>query len=141
MYAKLTLVGNLGQDPELRFIDDGTPVCNFSVACNRKWTNKDGSKGEQTTWFRCSAWRGLAETVNQYLSKGRQVFIEGRLNPDENGSPRVFNRNDGTAGSSYEVTVDRCIFLGSRGSNGSDGASESTSEEAPVAEKTEQIPF
>jgi len=142
MYAKITLVGNLGQDPEMRYVGDGTPVTNFSVACNRKWTNKDGSKGEQTTWFRCTAWRKTAETINQYLTKGRQVFIEGRLNPDENGSPRVFTRNDGTPGASYEVVVDRCFFLGSRGGNGASGsAPEDASEEAPVTEETEGIPF
>ena len=97
MYAKLIIVGNLGGDPEMRYVPDGTPVTNFSVAVNRRWNNADGSPGEETLWFRCTAWRKTTEVVNQYLSKGRQVLVEGRLRPDENGNPRVFTRNDGSA--------------------------------------------
>ena len=112
MYAKMIIVGNLGGDPEMRYVPDGTPVTNFSVAVNRRWNNADGSQGEETLWFRCTAWRKTAEVVNQYLAKGRQVLVEGRLRPDENGNPRVFTRNDGSAGSSYEVTVETIKFLG-----------------------------
>ena len=82
MYAKLIIVGNLGQEPVMRYLPDGTPVTNFSVAVNRRWNNADGSPGEETLWFRCTAWRKTAEVVNQYLAKGRQVLVEGRLRPD-----------------------------------------------------------
>lgn len=133
MYAKLIIVGNLGGDPEMRYTPDGTPVANFSVAVNRRWNNADGSPGEETLWFRCTAWRRTAEVVNQYLSKGRQVLVEGRLRPDENGGPRVFTRNDGSAGASYEVTVEQIKFLGSAPGNGEGG-------EVPPVE-TEEIPF
>ncbi|MFB0534459.1 MAG: single-stranded DNA-binding protein [Anaerolineae bacterium] len=116
MYHKIIIVGNLGRDPEMRYTPQGTPVTNFSVATNRKWTNADGTPGEETTWYRISAWGKLGEICNQYLSKGRQVFIEGRLRPDpETGGPRIWTRPDGTAGASFEVHADTVRFLGGRG--------------------------
>jgi len=132
MFCKLIFVGNLGDDPIMRYVPDGTPVTNFSVAVNRRWNNADGSQGEETLWFRCTAWRKTAEVVNQYLSKGRQVLVEGRLRPDENGNPRVFTRNDGSAGAAYEVTVETVKFLGSPPNNGAQAP-------APIAE--EEVPF
>jgi single-strand DNA-binding protein len=134
MYAKLIIVGNLGGDPEMRYTPDGTPVTNFSVAVNRRWNNADGSPGEETLWFRCTAWRKTAEVVNQYLAKGRQVLVEGRLRPDpDTGGPRTFVRNDGSPGAAYEVTVETIKFLGSApNSNGSQAL-------APIDE--ESIPF
>jgi single-strand DNA-binding protein len=116
MYHKVIIIGNLGNDPELRYTPTGDPVVTFSVAANRRWTNQDGSPGEETVWFRCTAWRRLAETINQYLSKGRQVYIEGRLTPDKNtGGPRIWVGQDGQARASYEVTVETAKFLGARG--------------------------
>ena len=116
MYQKITIVGNLGGDPEMRYTASGVPVTKFSVATNRRWTSADGNPGEETTWFRVSAWRGLAETCNQYLSKGRQVLVEGRLVPDkESGGPRVWTGNDGVARASYEVQAIDIKFLGGRG--------------------------
>ena len=137
MYMNLVFVGNLGDQPEMRYTPDGTPVTNFSVAVNRKWNNSDGSQGEETIWLRCTAWRKTAEVVNQYLSKGRQVLVEGRLNPDrETGGPRVYQRNDGSPGASYEVTVETIKFLGSaQGGNGS------TQEAVPVSFEEDAIPF
>jgi single-stranded DNA-binding protein len=87
MYAKLIIVGNLGGDPTMRYLPDGTPVTNFSVAVNRRWNNADGTPGEETIWFRCTAWRKTAEVVNQYLAKGRQVLVEGRLNSAPTARP------------------------------------------------------
>ena len=115
-YQKLIIVGNLGRDPEMRYLPDGTPVTSFSVATNRRWSNQDGSQGEETTWFRVSAWNKQAEVAAQYLSKGRQVMIEGQLTPDRaTGGPRTYQRQDGTYGASYEVRAFRIVFLGSRG--------------------------
>ena len=96
----------------MRHTPDGTHVTNFSVALDRRWNNSDGSQGEEVICMRCTAWRKTAEVVNQYLAKGRQVLVEGRLRPDENSNPRVFTRSDGSAGSSYEVTVETIKFLG-----------------------------
>ncbi len=115
MYQKIVLIGNLGRDPEMRYTADGTPVTSFSIATNEKWTGRDGEQQERTTWWRISAWRRLAETCNQYLSKGSQVLVEGRMNTDpETGGPRVFTRNDGTSGASYEVTASTVRFLSGR---------------------------
>jgi single-strand DNA-binding protein len=116
MYHKVTIVGNLGRDPEMRYTPQGTPVTSFTVAANRNWTNTDGTPGKETTWFRVTAWRRMAEVCNQYLAKGRQVFIEGWLKPDpETGGPRVWTGNDGVARASFEVTPRIIKFLGGRG--------------------------
>jgi single-strand DNA-binding protein len=124
-YQKLILVGHLGRDPELRYTGDGTPVTTLSLATTRKWRNSDGSQGEETTWFRISVWRRQAEITAQYLRKGRQVMVEGRLAPDkETGGPRIWTRQDGTPGASYEITADRVIFLGGGRAEGSDEAAE-----------------
>ena len=141
MYQKLIIVGNLGGDPEMRYTPDGTPVTNFSVATNRKWNNPDGSQGEETIWFRVTAWRKLAETCNQYLSKGRQVFVEGRLTPDKTtGGPRIWTGNDGKARASYEMTADTVKFLG--GPRGEGGETSTSFQETPPPEMGEsEIPF
>ena len=118
-YQKLIIVGNLGRDPEMRYTPDGTPVTNCSMAVSRTWSNPDGSKGEETTWFRVTAWRRTAEIAAQYLTKGRQVMVEGRLTVDKaTGGPRVYQRQDGTYGASFEVTCDRLILLAGRGEAG-----------------------
>lgn len=136
MYHKITIIGNLGRDPEMRYTPDGTPVTTFSVATNRRWTNPDGSQGEETIWFRVTAWRRLAETAADYLRKGRQVYIEGRLQPDKNtGGPRVYQRQDGTSGASYEVVADLIKFIGARPESDWEEA------EAPVSEDTQEMPF
>lgn len=140
MYQKVTIIGNLGRDPEMRYTPDGTPVTNFSVATNRRWTSADGSQGEETVWFRVTAWRRMAEVCNEYLSKGRQVFVEGRLRPDpETGGPRVYQRNDGTYGAQFEVTARTVKFLGRAGA-APQAAAPDVPEEPPVEEE-EEIPF
>ena len=139
MYHKITIVGNLGRDPEMRYTDDGTPVCDFSVATNRQWRRPDGSQGEETVWFRITAWRRMAEVCNQYLQKGRQVLVEGQLKPDESGGPRVWTGNDGVARASYEITALTVKFLGGRGSaTGLNGEGESEGSDELLEE---EIPF
>lgn len=116
MYQKIVLVGNLGRDPEMRYTADGTPVTNLSVATTERWTGQDGQPQERTAWWRVSVWGKQAEAVNQYLSKGRQVLVEGRMNADpETGGPRVYTRSDGSSGASYEVRAITVRFLGGRG--------------------------
>jgi len=110
MYQKLIIIGNLGRDPELRFLPDGTPVTTFSVATSRKAGEKD-----ETTWFRVTVWNKQAESCNQYLHKGSKVLVEGRLRPDESGNPTVFQRKDGSWGASYEVTAETVRFLTPKG--------------------------
>jgi single-strand DNA-binding protein len=76
---KVILVGNLGADPEMRYTAGGTAVCRLSVATSRRFTDKQGNRQEETAWHRVDVWGKMAETCAQYLSKGRQVYIEGRL--------------------------------------------------------------
>lgn len=115
MFQKLTLVGNLGSDPEMRYMQDGTAVTNFSLATNRRWTNGDGNKGEETAWFRVQCWGKQAENANQYLERGRQVMVEGRMVVDpETGGPKTFTRRDGSIGAAFEVRALNVTFLGGR---------------------------
>ena len=112
-YQKLIIVGNLGADPTMRFTPNGTAVTNMNVASNRTWTDTDGTKKSETTWWRVSVWNKQAEACNNYLQKGSLVLVEGELRPDrETGNPRVFTRNDGTTGASYEVFAHNVRFLG-----------------------------
>lgn len=137
-YQKIVIVGNLGRDPEMRYLQSGQAVTNFNVATNRQYTASNGERMKETTWFRVSAWGRQAETCNQYLKMGSKVLVEGRLNPDrETGSPRVYERKDGTVGSSYEITADRVVFMSSRDDQGSYQPRESGGE---VVEEDE-IPF
>lgn len=76
---KVILIGNLGKDPEVRYLDSGDCVCNFSLATSEKWKDKNGEQQERTEWHRIVAWRKLGETCGRYLSKGRQVCIEGKI--------------------------------------------------------------
>lgn len=116
MHSKTILIGNVGHEPQLRYLNDGEAVCNFSVATNRKWLDaQTGEPAEETTWYRVSVWGAYAETCHQYLERGRQVYIEGRLRPDpETGGPRLYTRQDGTVGASYELVADVVRFLGGR---------------------------
>jgi single-strand DNA-binding protein len=115
---KIIVIGNLGRNPEMRYLPSGQPVTNFSVASNRKWNDAEGQTHEETIWVRVSAFGRLAEVCNQYLAKGRQVYVEGRLRPDqETGGPRVFTRKDGTPGASYELVAATVQFLGGRNGN------------------------
>ena len=117
MYQKIIIIGNLGNDPEMRYTAQGTPVTSFSVAANRVWTDQNGQRQERTTWFRVSAWRRLAETCNQYLSKGRLVLVEGEMQEAE-----AFQGRDGEWRASLNVTARDVKFLGGRGDGGDAGA-------------------
>jgi single-strand DNA-binding protein len=138
MYHTIIVVGNLGRDPEMRYTPSGQAVTNFNVATNRSYTSSDGNQVKETVWFRVSAWGKTAEVSNQYLKKGSKVLVEGRLNPDqETGGPRIWNRQDGSAAASYEITAGTVRFLSSRAEDeGSYEAGETQSISEP-----EDIPF
>jgi single-strand DNA-binding protein len=110
-FLQLTVIGNLGKEPEMRYLASGQAVTSFSVAVTRKWNNAAGGKQEETTWVRVSAWGKLAEITSQYLKKGHEVFIQGRLNPDAQGGPKVFTKADGSPAASYEMTAENVTFL------------------------------
>ncbi|GJM42740.1 MAG: hypothetical protein DHS20C20_30220 [Ardenticatenaceae bacterium] len=143
MYQKLIIVGNLGSDPEMRYMPDGQAVTNFSLACNRRWTDRATNQPqEEVTWYRISVWGAQAEAVNQYLRKGRQVLVEGRLRPDpDTGGPRLWTRNDGSMGASFEVVANQVQFLGSNGNgNGNDANGHGIESNLPAQEE-DDIPF
>lgn len=108
-FNKIILVGNLGRDPELRYTPQGTAVCTFSIATNDRRKDKSGEFQDQTTWFRVTLWEKKAEVAAQYLTKGKPVYIEGRLRMEE------YTDRDGKQRSTLEVTATEMQFIGSRG--------------------------
>ncbi|HET7009754.1 MAG TPA: single-stranded DNA-binding protein [Anaerolineales bacterium] len=139
MFHKIILVGNLGRDPEMRYTPSGQAVTNLSVATNRTYTDNSGNQVKQTVWFRISVWGKQAEATHQYLRKGRQVLVEGRLNPDDNGNPRIWTGQDGSPRASYEVTAETVRFLGGPGDGGAGVTQEEVGAGAPESE--DEIPF
>jgi len=140
MFHRITIIGFVGQEPQMRFTEDGTPVTNFSVAtrqvvskervsaCPQGWKESlNGKNWELTTWFRVTTWRKLAEAVNKYAGKGQAVFVEGELRGepvDGSQNPRIWTGNDGEHRASYEVTARTVKFLGRKESNGGAPVSE-----------------
>ena len=112
---KIIIIGNLGRDPEMRYSPSGNPMTSFPVAENRRYTTASGEQREETEWFNCTAFRQLADVCNQYLTRGQQVYIEGRLRS------RQYERRDGTPGFSLDVTVLEMQMLGRRDGQQSEG--------------------
>ena len=143
MYQHLTIIGNLGKDPEMRYTPSGTPVTTLSLATNRTYKDANGQQVKETCWFRVSVFGKTAENVAQYLHKGSMVLVEGTLRPDpKSGGPRLYDRQDGTKGASFEVFANNVRFMpsGQRG----EGGPVPTAEELPGAPETtgdEEIPF
>lgn len=131
MYHSVTLIGNLGRDPEMRYMPSGAAVTNFSVATSKKWT-KDGNSHEETIWWRVAAFGKTAEACNQYLVKGSRVLVVGELKPDASGNPRVYKRNDGEAAASFEVTALTVKFLSAKGEGGGHDQAQGESEEDSI---------
>ncbi len=107
-FNKITIVGFLGRDPELRYTPQGTAVCKMSVATTERRKSATGETGEHTTWFRVTVWGRQAELANEYLGKGRQVYVEGRLRLEE------YADREGNQRISPEVTATDIQFLGNR---------------------------
>ncbi|MEE8568835.1 MAG: single-stranded DNA-binding protein [Anaerolineales bacterium] len=139
MFHKLILVGNIGRDPEMRYTPSGQAVTNLSVATNRRYKDSSGEQREETVWFRVSVWGRQAEACHQYLRKGRQVLVEGRLSADESGNPRIWNRQDGTPAASFEINAQTVRFLGGRGDAVGDDAEGGVM--APGPQSEDEIPF
>lgn len=117
-FNKIILVGNLGKDPELRYTPQGTPVCSFTVATNEKRKDRAGETQDFTTWFRVTLWGRQAETASQYLTKGRPVYVEGRLRLEE------WTDRDGKQRYTLEVHATDMQFIG--GGRAEEAASSST---------------
>ena len=129
MYNKMTIIGNLGTDPEMRYMPSGDAVTSFSVATNRRYRAQDGEMRDTTEWFRVNAWGRLAETTNEYLAKGKLVYVEGPL------STRQWQGQDGQNRTSMEIFAREVKFLGG-GGDGSTGASD-----MPPADDGEDVPW
>jgi single-strand DNA-binding protein len=105
------IIGNLGRDPEMRYTPSGTPVTSFSVATNRSWVSPEGDRREETEWFNVVAWNQLAEICSQHLTKGQQVYVEGRL------QTRRWRDSGGASRTSVEIIASEVIRLDSRRSS------------------------
>jgi single-strand DNA-binding protein len=102
---KMQVIGNLGRDPEMRYTPNGNPVTSFSIATNRAYTDSQGEKHEETEWFTVVAWNQLAELCNQYLSKGRRAYVDGRLRSS------TWQGQDGQTRYRNEIIAERVLFL------------------------------
>lgn len=111
MLNKYMIIGNLGQDPELRYTEGGNPVCTLNIATNRVWSDKDGNKKEDVTWHRVVVWGKQAEACKEFLAKGRQVFVEGRFQSRE-------YEVEGQKRYSAECVAHSVRFLGGKGTGG-----------------------
>jgi len=129
MYQKVIIIGNLGRDPEMRYTASGKAVTNLNVATNRRWTNAEGQPQEETTWFRVVVWGKQAETCNQYLSKGRQVLVEGEIRT------RQYEDKSGQTRYAWDLVARNVRFMGGR-----DTSSEAPAGEPPIEQEGE-IPF
>ena len=135
MFQQITLIGNLGNDPELRYTPTGIPVASFSLAVSKAQT-KDGQKQEKTTWFRVSAWNKQAEAVSQYLHKGSKVLFVGEVE-----EARAFTDKQGNNRASLEVTAREIKFLSSKQDGGNGGESQQQQQAGPDVGDGENIPF
>lgn len=123
-FNKITIVGNLGKDPELSYTPQGNAVCHFSVATNEKKRDKSGELADVTTWFRITLWGKQAENASKYLSKGSPIYIEGRLRVEE------WQDRDGKTRFTLDVQGVDMQFIGSGSEGGGGGGSESQSNNA-----------
>lgn len=145
MYQQTTIVGYLGKDPEMKFTPAGHAVTSFSVATSYGYTNASGQKVEETTWWRVSVFGGQADACKQYLAKGRPVLVVGRIRPDpQTGGPRIYTKQDGTPGASFEIMASNVRFLPS-GSNGKDEHAPDDFDDVPEAQgavsDNREVPF
>jgi single-strand DNA-binding protein len=108
MYQQITLIGNLGSDPELRYTASNVPVCSFRMAVQKQWQGHDGEQKEKVVWFRVTAWQKLAEVVSEHLSKGRRVMVVGEVE-----SAQAYVNKAGEPAATNEVTARTIRFLDS----------------------------
>lgn len=127
---KVMVIGHLGRDPEMRYTPSGRPVTTFTIATTRNWNTADGEKRNETEWFNVVTWGNLAEICKQYLTKGQQVYIEGRL------QSRKWEDNEGTKHTSVEIVANEMMILGERKEG-----SQSQSSEPLVTDDENEYPF
>jgi len=130
---KVMIIGNLGRDPEMRYTPSGQSVTSFSVAVGRTWKNQEGQQQEETEWFNIDAWGKLGETCNEYLSKGKKVYLEGRLRTESWEDQNTHEKKYRT-----KLIANEMVMLDSRGGQ-SDGEFGSPSTESD--QSFDEMPF
>ncbi len=130
---KVQLIGRLGKNPEVRYTASGAAVANFTMATNESWVGKDGQKNEKTEWHNIVAWGKLGEICGEYLAKGKQVYIEGRL------TTRSWEGRDGNKRYTTEIRAENMIMLGGPGGRENNGPADTSGDE-PIAIE-DDIPF
>ena len=128
---KVILVGNLGQDPEVRYLDNGVAVANFSLATTENYKNKQGERVSQTEWHNIVLWRGLAEVAEKFLKKGSSIYVEGKIRN------RKWEDKEGNTRYNTEILADNMTMLGGRPSQGN----EISKDPVQSAEKEDDLPF
>jgi single-strand DNA-binding protein len=129
---KVILIGNVGNDPEVRYLDGGSVVAKFSVATNERYTTRTGEQVDQTEWFRVEVWNDQAKTIEKYVRKGNQIYVEGRLKTE------TYTDRDGKERFSLTVRATTFQFLGSARQDGADGGGESYAESTPAPAPRQQ---
>jgi len=127
---KVMIIGHLGRDPEMRYTPSGRPVTTFTVVTTRSWNTSDGEKHNETEWFNVVTWGNLAEICKQYLTKGQQVYVEGRL------QSRKWEDNEGTKHTNVEIVANEMMILGER----KEGV-QPQSNEAGIPDDESEYPF
>lgn len=132
---KVMIIGHLGKDPEMRYTPSGRPVTTYTVAVSRSWNSADGERHTETEWFNVVAWGNLAEICKQYLTKGQQVYIEGRL------QTRRWDDKEGQKHTSVEVVANEMMMLGDRRDANHGTEDQSVPAEGEVAAGEDEFPF
>lgn len=141
MINKVILVGNVGKDPEVRYLDNGTAVASFPLATSENYKDKEGNRQSRTEWHNIVLWRGLAEVAEKYVKKGNPLYIEGKIRS------RSYDDKDGVKKYFTEIYADQMQMLGSKPSNGDSApasapVSEESSSQAPAEPlETDDLPF
>lgn len=117
---KVILVGHLGKDPEVRYLEGGTAVANFTLATSESYKDKNGNKVDQTEWHNVVVWRGLAQVAEKYLKKGQLIYVEGKLRT------RSWDDKEGNKRYTTEIVADNMTMLGGKRDSGSEGSSQSS---------------
>lgn len=132
-FSKIVIAGNLTRDPEMRSTASGSTVCSFAVAVNRTYRDSSGEQKEQVSFFNCSAWGKLGETINQYAKKGSGILLSGRMDI------RPWEDKDGQKRTSAEITVEDFNFIGSRDNADSSNANTSTSSTPASSASSQEV--
>jgi single-strand DNA-binding protein len=135
MVNRVFLIGRLGRDPEIRHTTSGSAVANFSLATDERWTDSEGNRQTRTEWHNIVAWRKLAEICGQYLSKGRLVFIEGRI------QTREWDDRDGNKRRTTEIVASNMQMLGGRGQEGTAPQQNQQQDNMEIGITDDDIPF